>query len=109
MFAIDQREREIRQMSKDYQQLALKVLFTEEQVVLFQNNTEISFSTEELTRTGIVQVSHDGKLHFIHRTFAEYCVADCLVNRLTEGNKNSRASTEFCTERYISERTTSGY
>jgi hypothetical protein len=33
-----------------------------------------------------VQESHDGKLHFIHRTFAEYYVADCLVNRLIEWN-----------------------
>jgi hypothetical protein len=36
-----------------------------------------------------LQVSHDGKLHFIHRSFAEYYVADCLVNRLTEGNNTS--------------------
>jgi len=36
-----------------------------------------------------VQVSHDGKPHFIHRTFAEYYVADCLVNHLTEGNNIS--------------------
>jgi hypothetical protein len=36
-----------------------------------------------------MQVSHDDKPHFIHRTFAGYCVADCLVNRLTEGNNTT--------------------
>jgi len=41
--AIQQREREMRQLRKDHQLLALKVLFTEEQVALFQNNREIFF------------------------------------------------------------------
>ena len=36
-----------------------------------------------------MQVSHDGKPQFIHRTFAEYYVADCLVNRLRDGNNTS--------------------
>jgi hypothetical protein len=63
----------------------LKVLFTEKQVALFQNNRECSFWTENLTRIGIVQVNCEGKPHFNHCTFAEYYVAD-LVNRLTEGN-----------------------
>jgi len=82
-------------MSSDYQLLALKVLFTAEQVALFQNNTERSFSTEELTRIGIVQVSHGGKLQFIHFTFAEYYVADYLVNCLTEGNNISEQVLTF--------------
>ena len=93
--AMEQRERELRHMRRDHQLLALKVLFTEEQVEMFQNNTEIFFSTEELTRIGIVQVSEDGKPHFIHRTFAEYCVADCLVNRLTEGKNTSEQVQKF--------------
>jgi len=76
-------------MSKDYQLLALKLLFTEEQVALFQNNTESSFSTEQLTQIGIVQVSDGGKLHFTHCTFAECYVADYLVNCFTEGNDTS--------------------
>jgi len=50
---------------------------------------------EDLARIGIVQVSHDGKPHFIHRTFAEYYVADCLVNRLTEGNNSSEQVLDF--------------
>jgi hypothetical protein len=93
--AVGQKGRDLREMRKDHQLLALKVLFTEEQVALFQNNTKTFFSNEELTRIGIVQVSHDGKLHFIHRTFAEYYVADCLVNRLTEGNNTSEKVLDF--------------
>jgi hypothetical protein len=85
-----QRERELQIIRKDHQLLALKVLFTKEQEALFQNKKESSFSVEELTRIGIVQVSHEGNLHFIHRTFAEYYVADFLVNRLTEGNNTSQ-------------------
>ena len=42
-----------------------------------------------------MQVSHDGKLHFIHRTFAEYYVADYLVKRLTEGNNTSQQLQTF--------------
>jgi ankyrin repeat protein len=42
-----------------------------------------------------VQVSYEGKLHFIHHTFTEYYVADYLVNRLTEGNINSQQEDTF--------------
>jgi len=93
--AIEQRERDLKIIREDYQLLALKVLFTEEQVVPFQNKSQCSFSTEQLIRIGIVQVNHDGKLHFIHRTFAEYYVADCLVNLLTEGNNTSEQVRTF--------------
>ena len=64
---------------------ALEVLLTGEQVTLFHNNSQCTLSGEKLTRTGMVQVSLEGKLHFIHNTFAEHFVADCLVNRLAEG------------------------
>jgi len=93
--AIEQRERDLKNMREDHQLLALKVLFTEEQVTLFQNKKECSFSKEQLTRFGIVQVSDDGKPRFIHRTFAEYYVADCLVNPLTEGNNTSEQVLTF--------------
>jgi ankyrin repeat protein len=89
------REYHFKTLREEHQLLALKVLFTEEQVALFQKIRECSFSTEDLTRTGIVQLSDDGKPHFIHRTFAEYYVADCLVNRLTEGNKTSEQVLDF--------------
>ena len=84
------REHHLKIFREDHQLLALRVLFTEQQVALFQKKRKSSFSAEELTRIGIVQVSHDGKPHFTHRTFAEYYVADCLVNSLTEGNNASQ-------------------
>jgi predicted NACHT family NTPase len=95
VFATEQRERDLKIMRVDHQLLALKVLFNEETVALFQDNTECIFSAKELGRIGIVQVSDDGKPHFIHRTFAEYYVADCLVNSLTEGNNTSQQVQNF--------------
>jgi len=92
---IEQRERDFKVMIKDHQLLALKVLFTEEQVALIESKSDCTFSIEQLTRIGIVQVGHDGKLHFIHRTFAEYFVAYCLVNCLTSGKKNSERVLDF--------------
>ena len=44
---------------------------------------------------GRVQINCEGKPHFIHRTFAEYYVADCLVNCLTEGNNTSEQIQTF--------------
>jgi ankyrin repeat protein len=95
VMAQEQRERDLKIMREDHQLLALKVLFDEETVALFEDNRECIFSAEQLSRMGIVQVSHEGKPHFIHRTFAEYCVADCLVNRLTEGNNTSEQIEKF--------------
>jgi ankyrin repeat protein len=92
---IGQREHHLKSITDDYQLLALKVLFTEEQVALFKNNSECTFLVEELTRTGIVQVNCDGNLHFIHRTFAEYYVADCMVNCLNKGCKTSQQVQTF--------------
>jgi ankyrin repeat protein len=82
-------------MRDDHQLMALKELFTEEQVAQLQNNRQTTFEPEELSRIGIAQVSDDGKLHFIHRTFAEYYVADYLVNRLNEGNNTSQQVQTF--------------
>ena len=45
IYAKEQKERELKHMRKDHQLLALKVLFTEEQVTLYQNNTERLFQT----------------------------------------------------------------
>jgi hypothetical protein len=95
VIATEQRKRDLKHMTEDHQLLAFKLLFTKEQLALFQNNRECSFSAEQLTRIGIVQVSHDGKPHFIHRTFAEYFVADCLVDRLREGNNTSEQVLDF--------------
>jgi len=93
--AKQQRERNLKSMSLDHQLLALKKLFDEETMSLLRNNKECSFSVEQLTRFGIVHISCEGKPHFIHRTFAEYYVADCLVNHLTEGNNTSQQVRTF--------------
>ena len=87
--AIEQRERDLKIMRGDLQLLALKLLFNEEQVAMIQNNIEYTFSAEELTRIGIVQMNSDGKPQFIHRTFSEYYVADSLLNHLTKWNNSS--------------------
>ena len=42
-----------------------------------------------------MQINCGGKPHFIHRTFADYFVEDCLVNRLTEGNNTSQQFQTF--------------
>ena len=84
--AKEQRERNLKSMRLDHQLLVLKTLFNEEQVALLQNNKGSSFSENDLTSFGIVQINCECKPHLIHRAFAEYYVADCLMNRLTEGN-----------------------
>jgi hypothetical protein len=80
----------VRNIIVDYQILAVKTLFPEEQVALLQINSQCTSSDEDLTRTGIVQASHDGKPRFLHRTFAEYYVAEVLVNQLTKGSNTSQ-------------------
>jgi ankyrin repeat protein len=102
--AIEQRKRDLKSMREDHQLLALKVLFTEEQVAQLQNNGQYTFSAKELTRVGIVQVSYSGELHFIHRTFAEYYVADFLVNQLTEGSNTSQQVQDFLLQKIFLEK-----
>jgi hypothetical protein len=93
--AIEQRERDLKSMRGDHQLLALKLLFNEEQLALFKNNIDYTFSAEELTRIGIVQVNCEGKPQFIHRTFSEYYVADCLFKHLTKWNNSSQEIQTF--------------
>jgi hypothetical protein len=77
----------VKNIRVEHQIVALKVLFGEEQVALLQINSQCTSSEEDLIRTGIVQASHDGKLHFIHRTFAEYYVAE-FFNKLLKNMSN---------------------
>ena len=84
-----QRERDLKVMRKDHQLLALKVLFTEEQVTSFEIDSHFTFSNEELARIGIAELNYGDKLQFIHRTFAEFFVADFFVNQLNKGTKVS--------------------
>jgi len=92
------REHHVKTLREDHQLLALKVLLTEEQVTQLGTKRRCSYSDEELSRIGIVQLSHDGELSFVHRTFAEYLVADYLVKRLAEGNNTSEQVLAFIME-----------
>jgi len=85
----EQRESDLKIMRKDHRLLALKVLFTEEQVALFKSDSKCTFTDERLARIGIVEFNNEDKLRFIHRTFAEYYVADFFVNQLNKGKKLS--------------------
>ena len=69
VIAIEERDH-LTFMRMDHKVLALKALFTDDVLKLFQNNSRCKYSAEQLTRIEIVQVSHDGKPHFIHSTFA---------------------------------------
>jgi hypothetical protein len=89
IIAREQRERDLKCMRQDHQLLALKELFTEEQVTQLQTYSRCTFSAQELGRFGIAEVNYEGKLHFIHLSLAEYYVADFFVNQLTKGTKHS--------------------
>jgi len=93
--AIALREHHVKTLRGDHQLLALKVLLTEEQVTQLGTKRRCSYSDEELSRIGIVQLCHDGELSFVHHIFAEYLFADCLVKRLIEGNNTSEQVLTF--------------
>ena len=71
---------------ENHQILALKMLLTVEELALLHIDSQCTSVDENLIRTGIVQTGNKGKLHFIHRTFAEFYVADYFVNELTKGS-----------------------
>jgi ankyrin repeat protein len=83
------RERDLKNIHVEHQLLALEALFTEEQVTFLHIQPHSSFSDEDLARIGIALRNHEGKPHFIHRTFAEYFVADFLINQLTKKTKQN--------------------
>ena len=53
--AIEQRKCDLKSVREDRQLLALKELFTKQEVTFFQNNNQCTFSAEELKRFWIVQ------------------------------------------------------
>ena len=85
--AKEQRESYFKYMQEQHQWLALTALFTEDQMSSLQIDHCSTFSDEQLARIGIVQGKHEGKPQFIHRTFAEYFVADFLIKQLTKEMK----------------------
>jgi hypothetical protein len=89
VIAAGQIVRDLKVMKEDLLLPALKVLFTEEEVELFEIDSDRTFLDEDLTRLGIVDFKGEGKLRFIHRTFAEFIVAGFFVNQLKKRNKAS--------------------
>jgi hypothetical protein len=87
--ANEEREWVKKGMIEDHQLLALRALFTEEQVPLFESKSNCSFPVEQLSRIGIVEETCEGKPCFIHRTFVDYFVADFFVNQLTKKKNTS--------------------
>ena len=53
--AIEQRKCDLKSVREDRQLLALKELFTKQEVTFFQNSNQCTFSAEELNRFWIVQ------------------------------------------------------
>jgi ankyrin repeat protein len=86
-----------------HQRLALQALFTETELTFLQIDDDCStISDEQLARIGIAQRSNEGKPHFIHRTFAEYFVAEFLIKQLTKKTKLHTQVQEVILDRVLS-------
>jgi ankyrin repeat protein len=97
VIAIKQREKLVKEAEDFHQRLALRMLFPGKKATL-QSNGSSTFSDEkvtEMSRIGIVQVNYEDKLHFIHRTFAEYYVANFVVNQMTKERNPSQQVQDF--------------
>jgi hypothetical protein len=82
----EERGSDLKNIKKNHQLPALKVLLNEEQVTSFGIDCDHTFPDEKLTRMGMVELN-EGKIRFIHRTFAEFSVADFFIDQLSKGNK----------------------
>jgi len=83
VFAEEQRESDFKKLTEDHQHLALQVLFPKEVVRIFKDISQSVFKTQRLARYGILYYI-DNNPHFIHRTFAEYYVAEFLIEKLSK-------------------------
>ena len=88
------KKKRVRTNVENYQILALKML-CDEQLALFHNKSQCNSLNEDLTRTGIVQISYEGKRQIIHQMFAEFFVADYFVNELTKESNISQQVWDF--------------
>jgi hypothetical protein len=82
MGAVERRKRDYKITPMEHQLLALEDLFTKDQLTSLKNVNHPTFPNEELARIGIVHRNSEGKPQFIHRTFAEYYVAEFLIKHL---------------------------
>jgi hypothetical protein len=95
MGAEEQREICFNSLKKQHRLLALQALFTEDSVTFVQFDDDSELPDEQLARIGIAQRNNEGKPQFIHRTFAEYCVAEFLIKRLTLKRKPNKEEQDF--------------
>jgi hypothetical protein len=91
----EQRESYLKRMQVEHQLLALEALFTEDEVTFLHNGSLSTSSLEELARIGIAQRNSEGKPQFIHRTFAEFFVAEFLIKQLAKKSKQSTQLQDF--------------
>jgi ankyrin repeat protein len=80
-------ERDLIYMQNQHQLLALKALFTEDKLTFLPIDLLSTLSGENLARIGLAQENNEGKPQFIHRTVAEYHVAEFLIKQLTKETK----------------------
>ena len=83
LFAEKLREHLFKDMQLEHQHLALQALFTADKVT-FLENYHSTFSDEELASIGIEHRNRQGKPHFVDNNFADYFVAEFLINQLTK-------------------------
>jgi len=93
--AKEQLESYLKRTQLEHLLLALLALFTEDEVTSLQIDLSFTFSGEELARIGIAQRNNEGKPLFIHRTFAEFFVADFLIKQLAEKTKEHEQVQDF--------------
>jgi ankyrin repeat protein len=89
------RKQYLKNIQLEHQLLSLEALFTEDEVTFLQNYDRTTFTDDELAMIGIAQRNSEGKPHFIHRTFAEYFVADFLIKQLTNKTKQNKQVKEL--------------
>jgi len=92
--AEEQRECVSKQFTEEHQCLALQMLFPREVMEIFKDNRQPEFNPQLLTRCGIVLYINN-KPHFIHRTFAEYYVADFLIDKLSKETTPEQGLLDF--------------
>jgi hypothetical protein len=93
--AEDARDRDRKFIKKQHQLLALEALLPEDILTFLQINDMSELNDEQLARIGIAQRNKEGKPHFIHRTFAEFHVAEFLINELQRKTKSKQTVQKF--------------
>jgi Predicted NTPase (NACHT family) len=83
---IDQEKEFVKEAEDFHQRLAIQMLFPGKKGTLqiYGNSALSDEEVAKMSRIGIVEVTCKDNPHFIHRTFAGYCVANFVVNQMTK-------------------------